>query len=178
VRTAWERNRYIRLSVCRRAIVFSQVRHLQPAQLLARPLIHRCSWEQESEGCTILSTRTALSSPWMALSGLVDDREQRFQGEPTHRPSASTEQYLRRLGGVCRDLDPCLHRCRARHFRLAANDHLRIEARHFLCQLFWPDGRHFDARAQQCDASRNHLAVGAVIVLEGYQDPNAFLPPH
>ena len=141
---------------------------MKGVSLLARPLIHRGSWEQESEGCTILSTRTALTSQWVALFGLVDDCEQRFQGEPAHRPSASTEKYLRRLSGVCRDLHPRLHGCRAGRFRLDADDHLRIEARHFQSELFRPGRRHLDVRAQQRDASRNHLAVGAVIFLEGY----------
>src|SRR5215211_3523181 len=109
---------------------------------------------------------------------LVDDRQQRFQGEPARCPPTLTKEHLCRLGGVCGHLDPGhLRGWGARRFLgLGADDYLRIEARHFECQLLWAGGRHFGVWTEHCDASCDHLAVGAIIVFEGHQYSNALSP--
>ena len=87
-------------------------------------------------------------------------------------------QLLRNAAAVGLDLQPAIDRGVVRLYydppqEIEVDRHFHkieaiVEDLDVKRELFRPGRRHIDARAQQRDAGRNHLAVGAVIFLEGY----------
>src|SRR5215204_1045132 len=131
--------------------------------------IWRVTGHSSSDSCRLQAL--ACSCVFLSEESLrfVDDLDQHIQPGVAQLRVAPADTDHRRAGGVQGEFHPREPLARIRPGSHSADHHIRVEARHRLIKLLEAGTNYLGVRPERTDTNRNHLPVGAVIVVQNHQ---------